>query len=201
MLRAYPAISARHRAALLAIAIAGIALPACGSSDPEEDVEAPEETAQSVPGLPGSWKIDHNEAGGFALGAPPGWRTTSKGAQTQLRSPDRLVVITVTPDRTDELVDTDLEELADATGVRYGEQFEDFRLGKTARYGHAYDGYSVSARGRRDGVDQEIELILLRRDKLVTFTVIVQRNEKFGTGAYGPTIDRVVRSIRSRPAG
>ena len=181
--------------------IAALGLGACGSDDSEEDVEAPNETAQPVPELPGGWKAERNDAGGFALGVPPGWQAKARGAQVQLKSPDRLVVVTVTPDRSNELLEADLEELTESTGVQYGEQFEDFELGRTAKYRHAYDAYSVTATGRRDGVGQELELILLRRGEIVTFTVIVQRNEKFGTGAYGPTIDRVVRSIRSRPVG
>ena len=201
MLRAYSAISPHRAAALLALAAAAIALPACGSDESDADVEAPRETAQPVPELPPGWKVDRNDAGGFAVGVPPGWPARAEGAQTELRSQDRLVVITITPDRTNELIEADLEELAESTGVRYGEQFDDFRLGKTARYRHAYDGYSVTAEGKRDGVAQDLELILLRRGRIVTFTVIVQRNEKFGTGAYAPTIDRVVRSIRSRPVG
>lgn len=194
MLRAYSAA-----AALLAIAAIGLA--ACGSDEPEEDVEAPNETAQPVPRLPGGWKVERNDAGGFAVGVPPGWEAKPRNAQTQLSSPDRLVAITITPDRSNELLEADLEELAESTGAGYGEQFEDFELGEARRYKHAYDGYAVSATGRRDGIGQDIELILLRRGEIVTFTVIVQRNEKFGTGAYAPTIDRVVRSIRSRPVG
>ena len=183
------------------MAIAALALPACGSDDSAEDTESPTETAQPVPKLPAGWKVERNDAGGFALGVPPGWKAERHNAQVQLTSPDRLVVVTVTPDRSNELLEADLEELAESTGVQYGEQFEDFKLGKTARYEHAYDGYSVQAKGRRDGVAQEIELILLRRGEIVTFTVIVQRNERFGTGAYAPTIERIVRSIRSRPVG
>jgi hypothetical protein len=191
MLRAYSA-------ALLAIAAIG--LGACGSEE-EEDVEPPNETAQAVPDLPGGWKVERNDAGGFALGVPPGWKARADGPQTELHTPDELVFVTVTPDRTNEVLGTDLEELADSSGVRYGEQFQGFKLGRTARYRHAYDAYSVEATGKRDGVAQDLEVIVLRRGDLVTFTVFVQRNPDFGSGAYVPTIDRVVRSIRSRPVG
>ncbi|HEX6116024.1 MAG TPA: hypothetical protein VFY99_02920 [Solirubrobacterales bacterium] len=201
MLRAYPADPARRAVALVAVALAALALPACGAEGPAEDVEPPSETAQPVPKLPPGWKVDRNDAGGFALGVPPGWRAKAQATRTQLKSADRLVVITVTPDRSNELIEADLEELAESTGARYGEQFEDFELGHTDRFEHVYDGYSVTADGRRDGVRQEIELILLRRGEIVTFTVIVQRNERFGTAAYRPTIERIVRSLRSRPVG
>ena len=187
-------------AALVAVLVA-LAVSACGSDGTEDDVEAPAESAQPVPELPPGWKVERNDAGGFALGVPPGWQAKRRDAKTQLKSPDRLVVLTVTPDRSNELLEADLKELADSTAVRYGEQFESFELGRSRRFRHAYDGHAVGARGRFDGVAQKVELILLRRGEIVTFTVIVQRNERFGTGAYVPTIERIVRSIRSRPVG
>lgn len=178
-----------------------MAISACGSEAATEDVDTPAEVAQPVPELPAGWKVKRNDDGGFALGVPPGWQAKAQAAKTRLTSPDRLVVLTVTPDRSNELLEADLEELAESTGARYGEQFEDFELGDTGRFEHRYDAYSVTANGSHDGVGQAIELILLRRGRLVTFTVIVQRNERFGTGAYVPTIERIVRSIRSRPVG
>ena len=201
MLRAYPATSTRRLTALVAATVAAIAISACGSGDPVADVDSADETAQPVPKLPPGWKVERNEAGGFALGAPPGWQAKAQQTQTQLKSPDRLVVVTVTPDRSNELLEADLEELAESTGVQYGEQFEGFELDDTDRFEHRYDAYSVEATGSHDGVRQQIEVILLRRGRLVTFTGIVQRNERFGSGAWAPTIERVVRSIRSRPVG
>lgn len=201
MSRAYPAITARLAAALAAALLAGGAVAACGSDAPQADVESPVETAQKVPRLPAGWRVERNDAGGYALGVPPGWRIRARAANLQLASPDRLVVVTVTPDRSNELLEADLEELAESTTARYGEQFDRFEPGRTRRFRHPYDAYAVSASGRREGVGQEIDLIQLRRGALVTFTVIAQRNERFGTGSYVPTIERIARSIRSRPVG
>jgi hypothetical protein len=188
-------------AALLAAAALAVVPVACGSDDPADEVEAPVERAQQVPKLPDGWKVERVDAGGYALGVPPGWRAQARDARAQLTSPDELVVVTVTPDRSNEAIEADLEELAQTTAVQYGEQFEKFELGRSDRYDHAYDAFVVRAGGKHDGVGQEIEVIVLRRGELVTFTVIVQRNERFGTGAYAPTIERIVRSIRSRPVG
>jgi hypothetical protein len=193
MLRAY--------SAFLAIALSAVAIAACGSDAATEDGEAPEERSQPVPELPRGWKVNTNSGGGFALGVPPGWRPQRDGIRTRLASPDELVGITVTPDRSDEPLDADLEQLTEATAVEYGRQFDDFEIGGTKRYEHQYDAFSAAARAEDKGVRQKVELILLRRDGIVTFTVVTQRNERFGSGVYVPTIDRVVRSIRSRPVG
>ena len=154
-----------------------------------------------MPELPRGWKVDENSGGGFALGVPPGWRAKRDGIRTRLTSPDDLVGITVTPDRSDEPLEADLEQLTEATAVEYGRQFDDFEIGGTKRYDHAYAAFSAPAKAKDDGVGQVVELILLRRDGIVTFTVVTQRNVRFGSGVYVPMIDRVVRSIRSRPVG
>jgi hypothetical protein len=193
MLRAY--------SCLFAVAFAAVAIAACGSDAATEDGEAPDESSRPVPELPRGWKVDSNSGGGFALGVPPGWRAERDGIRTRLTSPDELVGISVTPDRSDEPLETDLEELTEATAVEYGRQFDDFEIGGTKRYDHAYEAFAASANARNDGVAQDVELILLRRDGIVTFTVVTQRNVRFGSGVYVPTIDRVVRSIRSRPVG
>jgi hypothetical protein len=193
MLRAY--------LGLLAIALSAVAIAACGSDATTHDGEAPDERLQPVPELPRGWKVETNSGGGFALGVPPGWRAARDGIRTRLSSPDELVGISVTPDRSDEPLDADLEQLTEATAIQYGRQFDDFEIKGTKRYDHQYDAFSAAAKAKDKDVGQEVELVLLRRDGIVTFTVVTQRNERFGSGVYVPTIDRVVRSIRSRPVG
>ena len=181
------------------MAVAALGVAGCGEED-ETEVERPRETAHEVPALPAGWTVQENHGGGFALGVPPGWDAQRKGTETVLRSGDRLAVVTVKADRSNEALEADLAELTDATGVAFGNQFQDYRLGDTSKFDHRYDAYSATAEGSSKGVEQEIEVFLLRRGDLATFTVLAQLNTEHGA-RYGATVDRIVRSIRSQPVG
>ena len=185
--------------AAVATAVVALGMAGCGEED-ETEVERPRESVHEVPALPAGWAVEENHSGGFALGVPPAWEAQRKGTETVLRSADRLAVVTVKADRSNEALEADLAELADATGVAFGNQFQDYRLGDTTKFVHRYDAYSTTAEGTSNGIGQEIEVFLLRRGDLATFTVLAQLNDELGTD-YAATVDRIVSSIRSRPVG
>jgi hypothetical protein len=185
---------------LLAAVLGVLVLAGCGEES-ETEVEPPRESPHAVPGLPSGWSVEQNDSGGFALGIPPGWDARRKGTETVLTSADELAVVTVKPDRSNEALEADLAELADATGVQLGRQFQNYELGETRPFDHRYDAFVATATGTNGGVEQEIRVFLLRRGELATFTVIAQVNEKFGAGSYDETVDRIAGSIRSRPVG
>src|SRR5688572_4847561 len=96
--------------------IAGLAIWQLSDDDTDSETEAPEapvETLDPLPKLPRGWTETVNPAGGFALGAPPGWSTESQVAETTLTAPRSPVVIRVTADRTDEAIEADLGEYAE----------------------------------------------------------------------------------------
>lgn len=185
---------------LLAVAAVVVGAAGCGEES-EAEVDPPREVPHEVPELPAGWTVSRNDSGGFALGVPPGWQPKRKGTETVLNSGDRLAVVTVKPDRSNEALEADLAELADATGVEFGNSFQEYRLGDTQKFRHRYEAYLASAEGTDDGVRQQIDIYLLRRGELVTFTVLAQLNSELGAAEYEPVVDAVVRTIRSRPVG
>jgi len=194
MLRGYLFISLAIAAALLA---AG-----CGDDDSEDAPESPPETAEAVPELPGGWTVHRNQNAGVAVGVPPAWSAENDGNDILIRSPERLVAATILADRSDEALETPLDQLAETTitgitGIR------DLEPGETVEYKHRYDAVEIDAVGvaGKQDVKQDFQLVLLRRDDLATFTVLVARNAEENTNAYDDEIKRMIASIRTRPPG
>jgi hypothetical protein len=69
-----------------------------------------------------------------------------------------------------------------------------------ARYEHQYDGAEVRAtETAKGGVDQRVWVIVLRRDDVVTLTVVLVKNAQEAAGPSKRLADRVIETIRSRP--
>jgi hypothetical protein len=189
--------------ARLATLVVGLALLGCGcgSSDGSESEPAPEERADRPAELPGPWKRHTNERGGFTLGLPPGWTASDRAAATLIRSYDRLVAVSITPDRTEAGMAIAIEEYA----ARAADALEGFRGGLDPKgsfdFGHRYDATEVRAEGASEnGIDQRVSVIVLRRDELATFTAVIAANAKRAAQPSGRLAERVVGTLRSRPA-
>jgi len=178
-------------------------LASCGgeSDDPEpEPPPRPPETVHELPDLPDRWREQLNRAGGFAVGVPPGWRARNQGTSTLVRSFDRLVAISISPDRTREANDMALTDFATRALVALpGFEGELTPRGERS-FEHRYAAYE--ARGRataaKIGVEQRVRLIVVRRGRLVTFTVVIAANAEGGRVSER-IAERVVRTLRSRP--
>jgi hypothetical protein len=53
----------------------------------------------------------------------------------------------------------------------------------------------------RTGVEQQVRLLVLRRDSIVTFTIVVAVNVKPAARPSERLAERMVRTLRSRPIG
>ena len=51
----------------------------------------------------------------------------------------------------------------------------------------------------RGGVDQRLSVIVLRRDRVATFTVVLAKNAERATGPSKRLALRVIETLRSRP--
>jgi hypothetical protein len=198
-----------RRRATTALALAtcsALLLAACGGGDEESTTRTttappPErETRDPLPDRPEDWKRFVNERGGYALLLPRGWEPDRDGSRTLVRSFDRLVALSIVPDRAAESLETPIAEYArnTAAGLR---GFEDgLEVKETRPHAHRYDAVEVFGTGTsRDGVDQRVSVIVLRREQLATITAVLAANAKPAAKESVRIAERVIDTIRTRP--
>lgn len=196
------------RAAMVALVAVAVALASCGgSASPQPTTTTtpppprPDESVDRQAKLPQGWSERRNRRGGFSFGLPRGWRASDSRATTLVRSFDRLVAISVTPDRSREGLAVALDEYATRT-MRALDGFRPaLRPRPPTSYGHRYDATEVVAAGnpRRKGIAQRVRVIALRRPGVVTLTAVVAANARRATNADGRLAGRVLATVRSRP--
>jgi hypothetical protein len=184
------------------VALVGlIGLAGCGDDEPAPAPEHRKETVEKLPKLPPGWHRFVNRRAGFAIGRAPGWRAKRDGATTLLRSPDRLVAISISADRTGEAIEFPLGDYArEAAKALPGFHHLDVR--RPHRVKAHYNSQGVEAKGRsKGGVRQNLLFIAMRRDHLATYAVLIASNADRKTGFYENEALRIVRTLRGRPAG
>ena len=200
--------------ALAATALLAVgATAACGEKPEPEIAEAPPavERAEALPELPAGWKELKNRAQGFALGLPPGWRqgarclrsSREEGTASVLCSPDRLLTLSIAADRTDEALELDPSTFARRALAGLAGSYRRFEEREPRPFRAHYPGAIASATGvaRRSGVEQELSLVVLRRDGVANFTAAIAANAKRATPAHTALAERALRTLRSGPVG
>jgi hypothetical protein len=187
---------------------ATVAAVGCGGGGGDETQPPPPpkervETVDKLPNLPDRWKRYENRRGGFVVGLPPGWKASDRdrGPTSLIRSYDRLVAISISPDRTDEALGIDLDEFAARAtaalpGLEGAAQPSDPKP-----YKHRYSAVqsTLEARDAESGVNERVSLIVIRRDHLVTFTVVIAANADRRARSSERLAREVVATLRSRP--
>lgn len=184
----------------LVVLVGMVGVVGCGSDEPVAP-EIPPETVDELAKLPDGWRPYVNHRAGFAIGRPPGWRTGRRGRSTLLMSPDRLVAVSISADRTTEAIEFPLDDYTlEATEALTG--FKDFEVGKARPFKAHYEAEAVEATGTaKGGVRQGLQLIAMRRDAIATYAVLIARNVEKQSGFYGREALRMVRTLRGRPIG
>lgn len=202
--RAVRPIEAKAPALIAALLVA--AAPAgCGDrgGDAEEALPpAPaKETADPLPDLPKGWSKEVNHDAGFAFGLPPGWTATEREGPSLVRSPDRLVAVSLTADRTDNALGPAFDQYTSATAADLERVFSDLDPGRPQPYSHHYRALAVEASGRarESGVRQDLLLVTLRRSKLAAFTALAAVNAKRQPKEHMRQAERIISTIRGRP--
>jgi hypothetical protein len=189
-------------ALLVAVAVAG-----CDGSEDERESPpppppAPRETVHHVPRLPDDFRREVNRAGGFGLGVPRGWKVGDRGSGSLIRSFDRLVATSIVADRTRAAQQVPVNEYATRAAEALPGYRGGLRLQRPQHFPHRYHGVEVGAVGTaKGGIDQRVSVIVLRRDQLVTFTIVLAKNAKQATGPSKRLAERVIDTLRSRPPG
>jgi hypothetical protein len=194
-----------RRPTLTALLVA-LALAGCDGS--EEDSEPappppappPRETVQHLPKLPDDWERHVNRAGGFAFGVPRGWKVSDRGDGSLIRSFDRLVAISIVPDRSQGALEIPVDQYATRAAEALPGFRDRLRLKGTGRFEHRYEGAETRAVGTaRGGIDQRVSVIVLRRDDVATLTVVIAKNQREAAGPSKKLAERIADTLRSRP--
>jgi hypothetical protein len=172
----------------------------CGD-DEAAPPEHRKETVDKLPKLHPGWHEYVNHRAGFAIGRAPGWRAKRDGATTLLRSPDRLVAISISADRTGEAIEFPLDDYAYEAAMDLP-GFPRLDVNRPHRFKAQYNSQAVEAKGRaKGGVRQSLLFIAMRRDHVATYAVLVASNADRNTRFYENEALRIVRTLRGRPIG
>lgn len=187
--------------AFTALLAAGLIAGCGGDGADTTAAPAPVETADKLPALPAGWSGYQNRDGGYAIGVAPGWLAKRRAARTELISPEQLAAVSITVDRTDELLEVPLEQLASATISSRGLRLEEVDPREPEAFAHDYDAVAVKATGigGEANVEQNLLLVVIRREGIATFTVLAAVNADSRPRLYRDEIRGMIRSLRSRP--
>ena len=195
-------------AAAVALCTATLALAGCGGGEttlPETTTTRPpqpppKETRDPLPGRPHEWKRYVNERGGFAVLLPRGWEPKTRGTSTLIRSFDRLVAISIAPDRSRAGIEAPIADYATRTADALRGFAHPPRIRGVRPFGHRYDGVEAFGTARaKGGIEQKVSVIVLRRGRLATFTAVLAANAKPAARSSERIGRRVIATLRSRP--
>jgi hypothetical protein len=204
-----PAVPGRLRpvrsSAIVVIPVAALTgwVAACGGGSPATTTQhGPGESAQRLPNLPAGWKPRRDRTIGYAIGVPTGWRVSERGRRALFRSPDHLVAVTLTADRTRRTFRIPVERFASkALGALPGFKVP-LQAAKPKRFaGTPLEAASTTATGAQaSGLRERATLIVLRRDHLVNYTVAVVGNAERPESELDRAVAlRMVRTLRDVP--
>ncbi len=210
---------------LLAILLA-LGLAACGEKDETttagstdtgttttgtgEETNGAEPPAVKPAEIPDDWERVVNEEAGFSFGMPPGWteRSTPGGQGSIVTSPDELVAVTITADRTEGALGLPLDEFATRTAEALGsdvvgrDRFKDLFVTRAVPFKGDYEAAAVRASGKsvRTGTEELIFVVVLRSPDAAFVVVSRENAEQPSDEATRDDVKAIIRSLRSEPA-
>jgi hypothetical protein len=190
--------STRGSIAALLVLMFALLLAGCDVGEKDEPSPPPVETADPLPKLPKRWGRHANPELGFAIGVPPRWSADDRRRSSLFRSPDRLVAVSVSADRSEGGLAVPIEEFA----LRVTKALPDLKRLRAERprpFRARYDAAAVTATARSPaGVPQRLLLVVERREPFATYTAVVAANARQGAGAHRDEVLRMLRSLRGR---
>jgi hypothetical protein len=184
---------------VLAVLVAG-----CGSSGTSTTLATRPETPQPLPKLPPGWKADTNRSIGYAIGLPPGWKARDvHGQVTLIRSPDHLVSVRLTADRTPEALGVPVKSFA-AQALASLPGYKDQPVERPRRVA-ALSGPLEVAEANADvvasvtGINTGLRVLVLRRPRVVNYTAVVAANAEQAPAWEGALALHMLKTLRDRP--
>ena len=179
-----------------------LAIGGCGSSSAPAP-SAPPESPQAPPKPPPGWSTEISNNIGYGINVPPGWKITEHNDATLIRSPDHLVAVSITSDRTEDALSIPLDSYARGAlkaipGFRGGLEAESPK----PLAGTPYDAIELDAHGiaSSTGVTEQVTLVVMRRDEAVSFVAAIALNsDQPAAVRERATALRMVRTLRDQP--
>jgi hypothetical protein len=187
---------------LIAVAVTVTALAGCGASSGDSGSSTtphPAETTDPPAKPPNGWQTYISPVAGFSISVPPAWAAEPSGGSSLLRSPDKVVAISITADRTDEALNASLESYA-ADTLKNLSGFTGLKPTGVRAYKAQYPAAIATADGKlsSSGVEQRLTLVVLRREGIAAYPVLASRNAGVSS-PFVKQIDAVIHSLRGRP--
>jgi hypothetical protein len=195
-----------RRAALATLLVASVVGTSAGcggsTSSPPTTTTTPE-TAQKLPKLPPHWKAHRDTSVGYAIGIPPGWKLDSHGGRVLIRSPDHLVAVSLAVDRNGDALELAVKPFA----TRALSALPGFRSKLNPSKPKGFGGTPLKAvqttatgMTKPGGVPERATVIVLRRDKVVNYTVAVVENpEQAAANLDHSYALQMVKTLRDQP--
>jgi hypothetical protein len=195
-------MSERAIAVILAAALTVWVSDCGGESTTTSTTTAPKEVAQKLPKLPPGWKARRDRSVGYAIGVPTGWEVGGHGDRVLFRAPDHLVAVTLTADRNPRTFQVPIDRFATkALGALPGFKVP-LEPGKPTPFkGTPLKAVQTSAAGTQaGGLEERATLVVLRRDRIVNYTVAVLENaEQPGSELDRAVALRMIQTLRDQP--
>lgn len=174
-------------------------LAACGEKE-EPALTQPAEAVDEPLKLPKGWKQHVSRSGGFTVGAPPGWKARDRDGAMLLRPKDRLVVVSITADRSPEALRAGLDDYAEETADRLP-GLRKLKLKPPVPFERAlYPGFAVRGTGTaKGGVRERLLVVVLRRPEFAAYAALVASNAR-APARRDRQARRILRTLTGRPA-
>jgi len=174
-------------------------LGACGGKE-EPTITQPVETVDEPAELPKRWTRHVSRTGGFSVGVPPGWKARDRDRTTLLRPEDRLVVVSITADRSADALRVGLDDYAQETAKRLP-GLQKLKLNSPVPFeGARYPGFAVRGKGTaKGGVRERLLVVVMRRSDLAAYAALVASNAR-APARRERKAKRILRTLTGRPA-
>ena len=185
----------------LAALAAALSIAGCGSSGvtpPPTVVETAQQPAKPPPG----WRLKLDHGHGFSIAVPPGWAAIEHGGAVLFRSPDHLIAVSLSVDRTSAAFTSPPAEFARQTLAALPGYESPLRPGPPKRItGTPLQAIAVGSSGvaSAGAVRQDVEVAVLRHDGLVNYTAVIAANAKSTPAAERAQANLILTTIRDLP--